>query len=192
MAVRTIPGCKPVDFAGPVSYAWLWKQSLHNSWGIVTGNLLKFAVSIIAVFLAGLIGSLVTDPAISTWYAGLRKPFFQPPNWLFGPVWTALYLAMAIALFLVWRQGWSLPRVRTGLILFGVQLLLNSLWSVLFFGLRSPLTALIEIFLLWVTILLTMIVFFELSTIAGILLVPYLLWTSFATILNAAIVYLNR
>ena len=155
-------------------------------------NTLKLVISIGVCFVAAALGSVATNPAIATWYASLKKPSFQPPNWLFGPVWTILYIAMGIALFLVWRQGWSSPRVRTGVILFGVQLVLNSFWSILFFGLHQPLAGLIEIVLLWVVVLLTTLVFFGVSVTAGALLVPYIIWISFATILNAAIVHLNR
>ena len=144
------------------------------------------------VLVAGGIGSLATTRAIPTWYEGLRKPSFNPPEWLFGPAWTVLYLLMAVAAFLVWKQGLGVPGVKLALIVFLAQLLLNSAWSILFFGLRSPLAGLVDIFLLWFAILTTIILFFRVSTAAGLLLLPYIAWVSFAAILNAAILLLNR
>jgi len=146
----------------------------------------------VVVLVAGGIGSLATTRAIPTWYEGLRKPSFNPPEWLFGPAWTVLYLLMAVAAFLVWKQGLGVPGVKLALIVFLAQLLLNSAWSILFFGLRSPLAGLVDIFLLWFAILTTIILFFRVSTAAGVLLLPYIAWVSFAAILNAAILLLNR
>ncbi len=151
----------------------------------------KLIVSIIACQLAGVIGSVFTTPAIPTWYAALAKPTFTPPSWLFAPAWITLYLLMGISASLVWRVGLDQKRVRTALILFLVQLVLNALWSVAFFGLQSPLGGIIVIVLLWAAILLTTLKFFRISTPAGALLVPYIAWVTFAATLNAYIYVLN-
>jgi tryptophan-rich sensory protein len=155
-------------------------------------EIVKLVVSIIACQLAGLIGSIFTTPSIPTWYASLRKPVFTPPNWLFAPVWTALFLLMGVALFLIWRKGLGIPGVKVALIIFIVQLIFNILWSVAFFGLKSPLFGLIVIVILWIAILLTIINFYRLSTVAGLLLIPYIVWVSFAGILNFSLFTLNR
>jgi benzodiazapine receptor len=154
-------------------------------------DITKLVVSIVACQAAGAIGSIFTTPAIPTWYAALEKPFFTPPNWLFAPAWITLYLLMAIAAFLVWRQGLGQKGVNSALLVFLVQLVLNALWSVVFFGLHSPLWGAVVILALWVAILLTIIRFFKLSTAAGALLLPYILWVSFASALNIAILVLN-
>jgi tryptophan-rich sensory protein len=155
-------------------------------------DLLKLLASLTVVLAAGGIGSLATTRAIPTWYKGLVKPSFNPPEWLFGPAWTMLYLLMAVAVFLVWKQGFGVPGVKLALAVFLVQLVLNALWSVLFFGLRSPLAGLVEIAVLWVAILATIILFFRVSVPAGVMLLPYIAWVSFAAVLNAAIFVLNR
>lgn len=155
-------------------------------------EIVKLVVSIIVCQAAGLIGSLFTTPAIPTWYASLRKPVFTPPNWLFAPVWTTLFLLMGIALFLIWRKGVGMPGVKMALIIFFIQLLFNIFWSIAFFGLKSPLLGLIVIVILWIAILLTIINFYRISTIAGLLLVPYILWVSYAGILNFSLFTLNR
>jgi len=149
-------------------------------------------VSIVACLAAGAIGSIFTRSAISTWYATLEKPPFSPPNWLFAPVWTLLYILMGIAAFLVWRKGLGNRRVRSALIVFLIQLILNTLWSVVFFGLESPLFGLVIISVLWVVILVTVIQFYKISRAASVLLWPYLLWVTFAAVLNYSIWLLNR
>ena len=154
-------------------------------------DIAKLVVSIIACQGAGLIGSLFTTPAIPTWYAGLQKPPFTPPSWLFAPAWVTLYLLMGIAAFLVWRMGLDKREVRTALIIFLAQLVLNALWSVAFFGMQSPLYGVIVIALLWAAILVTIIRFARLSRNAAWLLVPYILWVSFAAVLNISIWLLN-
>jgi translocator protein len=154
-------------------------------------NILKLLGSFVVVLAAGGIGSLATMRAIPTWYQGLKKPPFNPPEWLFGPAWTVLYLLMAVAAFLVWKQGFNSAGVKLALALFLVQLVLNALWSVFFFGLRSPLAGLVDIVLLWFAILGTIILFFRVSIPGGILLLPYIAWVTFAAILNAAILRLN-
>ena len=155
-------------------------------------KLLMLLACLALVFVAGGIGSLATTKAIPTWYRGLAKPSFSPPNWLFGPAWTVLYLLMAVAAFLVWRQGLSAPGVKLALLVFLVQLALNALWSILFFGMRSPLFGFVDIVVLWLAILVTTVLFFRVSTAAGVLFLPYIGWVTFAAVLNAAILVLNR
>lgn len=154
-------------------------------------DIIKLIVSIVACQGAGIIGSLFTTTAIPTWYAGLQKPFFTPPNWVFAPAWTTLYMLMAVAAFLIWRKGLDQKGVRFALIIFLIQLVLNTLWSIVFFGLESPFYGIMVIIALWIAIFLTMIKFFKLSTIAGVLLTPYIGWVSFAAVLNVAIWMLN-
>ena len=151
----------------------------------------KLVISIVACQCAGLIGSAFTTPAIPTWYATLEKPAFTPPNWLFAPAWVTLYLLMGISASLVWRRGLEDTRIRTALITFLVQLVLNALWSVVFFGLESPLYGVIVIVVLWIAIILTIVKFFRISTLAGALLLPYIGWVTFAATLNVSILILN-
>lgn len=153
--------------------------------------ILKLLISLIVCQSAGFIGSIFTTPAIPNWYVTLNKPSFTPPNWLFSLVWIFLFVLMGISAFLVWGKGFGDKRVRIALSIFAVQLILNILWSVVFFGLRSPLAGLIEIAILWMAILLTVLNFFKVSKIAGLLLLPYILWVSFATVLNFFIWRLN-
>jgi len=160
--------------------AWNSKQDLP-----------KLIVSILVCFAAAALGSFFTTPQITGWYAGLEKPWFAPPNWVFGPVWTILYFLMGIALFLVWRKGLERPDVRQGVILFAVQLAFNVAWSWLFFGLQSALAGLVGIVILWVLILATLIQFWKIERIAGALLIPYIAWVTIATNLNYAIWVLN-
>lgn len=148
-------------------------------------------MSILICQAAGLLGSLTTATAIPDWYAGLQKPSFSPPNWLFGSVWIVLYTLMGVAAFLVYELGIEKKEVRITLAIFAAQLVLNAAWSFLFFGLRSPLVALGEILILWLAILLTIWKFLGLSKPAAFLLLPYLFWVSFAAILNFFIVKLN-
>ncbi|WP_207481439.1 TspO/MBR family protein [Arenibaculum pallidiluteum] len=149
-----------------------------------------FVAFLVAVAVAGAIGSAATLPSIPTWYAGLVKPGFTPPNWLFPPAWTALYVLMAVSAWLVWRQGGRVP-VRGPLAAWGIQLALNALWSVLFFGLHRPGLALVEILLLWAAVAWTLLSFRAVSRPAAWLLVPYLLWLSYAVALNAGVWLLN-
>ena len=146
--------------------------------GLVASSLIWFAA-------AGL-GSLVTTPQIPNWYADLAKPAWTPPDWIFGPVWTLLYVMMAVAAWLVWRLD-GFAGAKVPLALFAIQLVLNSIWSVLFFGLQNPGAAAVEIVLLWAAILATLVTFWKRSKWAGGLLVPYLAWVSFAAVLNVAI-----
>ncbi len=147
--------------------------------------------SITICLLAALIGSIFTTPAVPTWYAALAKPELNPPAWVFGPVWTVLYILMGIALYLVWSRGWGQKNVRVAMAIFGIQLVLNVLWSYLFFGLQAPYFAFLEIVLLWIAILMTIAAFYRVSVSAAVLLVPYLLWVSFAAYLNYGIYVLN-
>jgi benzodiazapine receptor len=151
----------------------------------------KLIVSIVFCQCAGLIGSVYTSTAIPSWYVTLNKPFFTPPNWLFAPVWITLYTLMGVAAFLIWRQGFQNRQVQRALSIFGVQLILNALWSAAFFGLQSPLAGLIVIVILWLAIVLTILKFFPISKTAGLLIMPYILWVSFAVVINVAIVLLN-
>jgi benzodiazapine receptor len=155
------------------------------------GEILILFSSIIVCQLAGFIGSIFTTPAIPRWYANINKPSFNPPNWVFAPVWTTLYLLMGIALFLVLRKGFNEKGIKIAVAVFALQLVLNSLWSYLFFGLESPFAAFIEIIFLWASILISIILFFRMSWVAGALLIPYILWVSFASVLNFAIWQMN-
>lgn len=148
--------------------------------------------SIGVCFLAAGVGSIFTTPAIDNWYLSLNKPFFNPPNYVFGPVWTILYLLMAISLYIVWITKTKQKDKSVGLKFFFVQLTLNVLWSILFFGLKSPVLAFFGIILLWILIFLTAKNFFKVSFAAGWLLIPYTVWVSFATVLNLSIILLNR
>jgi benzodiazapine receptor len=154
-------------------------------------DLLKLIVSLITCQLAGFIGSLFTSPAIPTWYASLKKPSFNPPNWVFSPVWITLFVLMGISLFLIWRKTLEDKKVRIAILFFAVQLVLNVCWSVIFFGLKSPFFAFIEIIFLWIAILLTILKSYKVSKTAGVLLIPYILWVSFAAVLNFFLWNLN-
>ena len=145
---------------------------------------------LVACFAVAGIGGWFTSLGMPEWYASLNKPSWNPPSWLFGPVWTILYVAMAVAAWLVWREG-GFGGATAALTLFFVQLALNLAWSGVFFALRSPGWALVEIALLWLAIIATTLLFFRHSTWAGALMVPYLLWVTFAAVLNGAIVRLN-
>ncbi len=140
---------------------------------------------------AGLIGSFFTMPAIDSWYRTLARPDLAPPNWVFGPVWTTLFLLMGIAAFLVWKKGWGKVRVQEALGMFVVQLGLNVLWSFIFFGLKNPGLAFVEIMFLWLAIMATIVLFARVSKWAALLLVPYIAWVSFASYLNYMISILN-
>jgi tryptophan-rich sensory protein len=146
-----------------------------------------FVVILLVCFAAAGLGSLATTPNIPTWYAAIAKPTWNPPNWLFGPVWTVLYICMAVAAWLVWRQGGP----RTPLTLFAVQLGLNAAWSWLFFWFHMPRAAFFEILVLLVAIAATIIAFWPRSRAAGILMLPYLGWVAFASVLNFTIWRLN-
>jgi benzodiazapine receptor len=150
----------------------------------------RLIASLIICQLAGLIGSFFTTPAIPVWYASLEKPSFNPPNWLFAPVWIFLFVLMGITLYVLW-QNVKKKEARSALIFFIIQLGLNVLWSVLFFGLKSPMLAFIEIIVLWIFILLTMIKSSKVSRATVFLLLPYILWVNFAAVLNFFLWRLN-
>jgi tryptophan-rich sensory protein len=158
------------------------------SWTDIT----KLIISIVACQGAGGIGAIFTTPAIPTWYAGLKKPAFTPPNSVFGPIWITLYLLMGVAVFMVWREGLNQEGVTIAFTVFWVQLVLNVLWSVIFFGLKSLLGGMATIFLLWIAILVNIVMFFGVSPIAGGLLIPYIIWVSIAANLNVQIWIRNR
>ncbi|OGG24866.1 TspO protein [Candidatus Gottesmanbacteria bacterium RIFCSPHIGHO2_12_FULL_40_13] len=156
-------------------------------------NIKNWLLFIFAIFLSegvGILGSLFTVSSIPTWYANLTKPPFSPPNYVFGPVWTTLYALMGISLYLVWIS--RIKSKQYAVKLFFVQLALNAVWSIIFFGLKRPGLAFIEIIALWVAIILTIKAFQKISKTASYLLYPYLAWVSFASILNFAIWILNR
>jgi len=142
--------------------------------------------------LIAFLGSWITAGSVDTWYQTINRPSFTPPDRVFGPVWTTLYLLMGLSAWWTWLRGRTrgVP-VNRALSLYFIQLALNLLWSFLFFGLMNPFLALLEIILLWVAILLTMVGFFRISRVAGMLLIPYLLWAGFAAVLNFEIVRLN-
>ena len=154
-------------------------------------NFFKLVIAIAVSETAGIIGSFFTISAIPTWYAGLVKPALNPPAWVFGPAWTTLYALMGIAAFLVWKNGWERKDVRAALGIFSIQLFLNATWSIIFFGLKNPGWALVDIAALWLAIVWTMLVFYKISKPAAYLLMPYLLWVSFAAYLNYSIWMLN-
>jgi tryptophan-rich sensory protein len=157
-----------------------------------SNDIVKLAASVIICIIPGFIGSMINMKAIPTWYAFIEKPSYAPPNWIFAPVWTALYIVMGVALFLVWRSGAGRPGFRGAVGAFVVQLVLNGIWTPVFFGLRSPLAGLFVIAFMWIAILITILRFFPISRTAALLLVPYLAWVSFATLLNVSLYVLNR
>ena len=156
-----------------------------------TKKISKLIIAIIICQSAGIIGSLFTTPSISTWYDTIQKPNFTPPNWVFGPVWITLFTLMGISLYLVWGKGLKNKDVKSSLFVFFFQLGLNSLWSILFFGLQSPFYAFVEIIILWVAIAVTIIKFYKISRNAGLILIPYIMWVSVALILNYYVWVLN-
>lgn len=153
-------------------------------------NIYKLIASILISQAAGIIGSLFTIQSIPTWYSTLNKPSFSPPNYLFGPVWITLYFMIGISFFLVWRSSDSF-NIKIPAIMFSIQMALNALWSIIFFGMRNPMLAFFEIILLWIFIILCVMTFYSVSRTASWLLVPYLLWVSFASVLNFKIWMLN-
>jgi len=177
-------------------------------------NLTKLISSIIICVFDGAVGSIFTTAEIGGWYKGLNKPVFNPPNWIFGPVWTLLFILMGISLYLVWskkfvvknelkighRKAWNhfsqkfyngVWQKENIIIIFGTQLVLNVLWSAVFFGMHSPGVAFFELLMLWFAILYTIMNFYRVSKEAAYLLIPYILWVSFAGILNLSIFLLN-
>lgn len=156
-------------------------------------RVLKIVIMVVTCVAVGYLSGEVTRESVTTWYPTIQKPSFNPPNWLFAPVWGVLYVLMGVAAGLVWAKiDDQKETVKKGLTFFAVQLGLNALWSYLFFGLHNPLLALIEIALLWLMIYETFLQFNKVNKTAGYLFIPYLLWVSFAMVLNASIWWLNR
>lgn len=151
----------------------------------------KLIASIFICQLAGVIGSIFTTSAIKDWYVFLLKPTFAPPNWVFAPVWVTLYTMMGISLFLIWKKGLDKKEINNAFKLFLIHLLVNSLWSVIFFGLRNILGGLIEISILVVLVVIIVTKFYKIDKVAAYLLIPYLFWGIFATFLNFQILRLN-
>jgi benzodiazapine receptor len=154
--------------------------------------ILKLVISLLASFAAGGIVSLFTFKSIPTWYAHLKKPRYTPPNRVFGPVWTVLYILMGMSVFLVWQSGITTSDAIIAFTLFWIQLAFNAFWSVIFFGMKSKGGGVAVIILLWLLILATIITSFRVSTLAGALLIPYIIWVSIATYLNIGVWLLNR
>ncbi|MES2775240.1 MAG: TspO/MBR family protein [Bacteroidota bacterium] len=155
-------------------------------------NTLKLIISIIIPLAVGGISGYLTATGVDSWYATVQKPSFNPPNWIFGPVWTSLYILMGIGLFLVWKQPAATPFRGTAIAIFIVQLVLNFFWSIIFFKLEKPGLAFAEIVILWIAILLMIIYFIKVKPVAGYLQIPYLCWVSFASVLNFYIWNLNK
>jgi len=151
----------------------------------------KLIVSILIVFFAGAVGTVFTLKEITTWYVTLPKPAWTPPNWVFGPVWSFLYVLMGIALFLVWREGLDRRDVQIAITVFAVQLVINVVWSLVFFGTHNIAGGLIMVIILWISILINIIVFYRISKPAGLILVPYIIWVSIASYLNYSVFILN-
>ncbi|NND07626.1 MAG: tryptophan-rich sensory protein [Saprospiraceae bacterium] len=151
----------------------------------------KVMIGISVCLMVGFISGLSTQESLQSWYANLEKPSFNPPNWIFAPVWTVLYALMGISAGLIWDAGWKNKPVQNAIMLFLAQLILNATWSVVFFGTQSPIAALVIILALLILIWLCMRRLRPINRWATVLLLPYFLWVSFATILNASIVYLN-
>jgi len=155
-------------------------------------NVRNLLPSIIVCLSAGLIGSLFTFAAIPTWYAALTKPSFSPPNWIFGPVWTTLYILMGIAMYLVWKKGTKKKSVRQALALFLIHLGFNAGWSIVFFGLHSIFGGMVVIIILWGLIVAVIREFYRIDRQAAYFLIPYFVWVSFAGVLNFSLLLLNQ
>jgi benzodiazapine receptor len=151
---------------------------------------IKLIICILICQLAGIIGSLFTISSITSWYANLNRPFFTPPDWLFGPVWITLYALMGISLYLVWNEK-SKGKIKIPLAMFSIQLVLNALWSIMFFGFQLIFYGLVEIIIMWIFIALTMLSFYRVSRKAALTLVPYIAWVTIATLLNYFVWVLN-
>ena len=154
-------------------------------------RLSKFLIAVVGCELVGLLATPFTINAIPSWYQFLNKPPFSPPNWIFAPVWIILYFMMGVSVYLILIENTKKKAVKNGLLFFSIQLFLNFIWSLIFFGLKNPLLAFIEIIFLWIFILLSIIKFYKINNTASYLLIPYLLWVSFASVLNLSIILLN-
>ncbi|HOI29043.1 MAG TPA: tryptophan-rich sensory protein [Melioribacteraceae bacterium] len=157
---------------------------------MLRSNIVKLILSLIIPLSVGAVAGMFTSQAVPTWYASLNRPSFSPPNWVFGPVWTSLYILLGISFFLIWKESPSQQRNRA-IIVFASQMLLNFAWSFIFFYFNMIGIALLEIILLWVNIAVMISLFYKLKPLAAYLNIPYLLWVSFATILNAGYYFLN-
>jgi translocator protein len=166
-------------------------MSMESSDKITIQSYPKLAAAILLCVIVGSLGSLVTATGAGSWYSTLQKPFFNPPNWLFAPMWITLFVLMGIGLYLVWESGTERREVKVALGIFGVQFLLNVIWSFLFFGLESPLLGFMEIILLWVMIVVTIVAFYRVNKSAAYFLIPYLAWVTIAAALNGAIYIMN-
>jgi tryptophan-rich sensory protein len=158
----------------------------------MTNKLIKIFLSLLLCDGAGFIGSLATRTSVKTWYTTINKPFFNPPNWIFAPVWIALYTLMGVSFYLVLDKGLNNKDIRYASTVFCIHLLVNALWSFAFFGAQSPLAGLFVILPLLFLIAYTMKLFYPISNTASYLLIPYLLWVSFASVLNISFVVLNK
>ena len=154
-------------------------------------QILKLIVSLVLPLGLGAIAGMFTSEAVPEWYASLNRPSFNPPNWLFGPVWTTLYILLGISVFLIWKQSASKER-NLAILVFLLQLVLNFGWSFIFFYYHMIGFALIEIIILWISIVIMLVLFYKIKPIAAYINIPYLLWVTFATILNASYYFLNR
>lgn len=154
-------------------------------------QILKLIVSVILPVGIGGIAGIFTSEAVPGWYATLNQPSFNPPNWVFGPVWTILYILMGISLFLIWKENYSRKR-NIAITVFLMQLALNFAWSLIFFHFRMIGLALVEIILLWISILTMLFIFYRIKPVAAYINIPYLLWVAFATMLNASYYILNK
>lgn len=156
-----------------------------------TITVIKLAISVIICQVAGLSSALFTMPAVNSWYQAINKPFFTPPNWVFAPVWVLLFLFMGVSLFFVWRAEPEDGDKKVAVAVFVFQFMLNILWSFMFFGLKSFLGGFIEIIALWIMILFTIATFSKISRTAAYLLIPYVVWVTFAAVLNFTIMWMN-
>jgi benzodiazapine receptor len=156
-----------------------------------TIKIIKLVVSMILPLGIGAIAGMFTAKAVPEWYASLNRPSYNPPDWLFGPVWTALYILMGISLFLIWKLDAGKER-NLAMLFFLLQLLLNFGWSFFFFYFKMIGVALFEIIVLWIIIVIMLILFYKLKPLASYINIPYLLWVTFATMLNAGYYILNR
>ncbi|MBF4475918.1 TspO/MBR family protein [Methanobacterium formicicum] len=159
--------------------------------GFKLNEIPRLVIALIIVFIVGGIGSAATYSQIPLWYVNVIKPTWAPPNWLFGVVWTILYILIGTSLFMVWRKGLETKPAKIALAVFAVQLGLNLLWSLVFFGLHSILGGLVIIILMWLAILVNIILFYRISKWAGLILLPYIVWVTIATYLNYSIYLLN-
>lgn len=154
-------------------------------------QLFKLIVSVALPLSVGAVAGIITAQSIEGWYNTLSKPSFNPPNWIFGPVWTTLYILMGISFFLVWKQKESASRSQA-ITVFLLQLLCNFAWSLIFFYFKMIGLAFVEIILLWISIVFMLFLFYKIKPVSAWINIPYLLWVSFATVLNASLYFLNR